>query len=56
MQKTRILQSRPYRIPWYQAINWNVAIDLVCWLLVASAIIAISGVILFGSFLREIFG
>jgi hypothetical protein len=54
MQKHRSLRYRPYHVPWYQMVNWDVAIEWGCGLLLVSAIIAIGNVILFGSFLRQI--
>jgi len=52
MQKYRIR----YRVPWYQAVNWNVAIKWACWFALGAAIGAIATVIWFGSFLRQVFG
>lgn len=52
----RILQYRPFRVPWWKAVDWNVAINLLCWILFVVAMTALGSVILFGSFLREIFG
>jgi hypothetical protein len=55
MMKHRSLQYRPYHVPWYQAVNWDVAREWVCWLLLVGAIGAIATVILFGSFLSQVF-
>ena len=52
MQKHRI----PYRVPWYKAVNWDVALEWSCWFALGAAIAAIGTVILFGSFLRRVFG
>lgn len=52
----RILRHRPFRLPWWKAVDWNVAITLLCWMLFVVAMTALGTVILFGSFLREVFG
>jgi len=52
MRKHRI----SYRVPWWQYVNWDVALEWGCWLLLGIAIGAIITVILVGSFLRQMFG
>lgn len=56
MEKYRISQPSHYRISWYRTVNWNIVVDLACWMAFSGAVIAIISVILFGGFLREISG